>query len=109
MASRLTVYSTNQISDLICQISYIICSCGNGTQAIIQTHKLITNQTVQTNRHGPQNIGCNIASADIKHYSPTLAMNEGNVGRRVCPGFWKSTYGSSLAKTSETILETATL
>ena len=32
-------------------------------------------------------------------------LNDGNIGRSVCPGFRKSTYGSSLAKTSETILE----
>ena len=36
-----------------------------------------------------------------------IGLNEGNVGRTVCPGFRKSTYGSSFAKTSETILETA--
>ena len=28
----------------------------------------MTNQNVQTNRHGPQNKGCNQASADSKHY-----------------------------------------
>ena len=28
----------------------------------------MTNQNVQTNRHGPQNKGCNLASADSKHY-----------------------------------------
>ena len=46
-----------------------------------------------------------------KQASPTMPMglNEGNIGRSVCPGFGKSTYGASLAKTSETILETATL
>ena len=38
-----------------------------------------------------------------------IGLNEGNVDRSVCPGFWKSAYGSSLAKTSETILEIATL
>ena len=38
-----------------------------------------------------------------------MGLNEGNIGRSVCPGFGKSTYGASLAKTSETILETATL
>ena len=71
----------------------------------------MTNKNVQTNRHGPQNKECNQASADSKHYSPIIPIgqNEGNVDRSVCPGFWKSTYGSSLAKTSETILETATL
>ena len=37
-----------------------------------------------------------------------MGLNEGNIGRSVCPGFGKSTYGASLAKTSETILETAT-
>ena len=46
-----------------------------------------------------------------KQASPTMPMglNEGNIGRSVCPGFGKSTYGASLVKTSETILETATL
>ena len=34
-----------------------------------------------------------------------MGLNEGNIGRSVCPGFGKSTYGASLAKTSETILE----
>ena len=29
----------------------------------------MTNQNVQTNRHGPQNKGCNQASADSKHYN----------------------------------------
>ena len=28
----------------------------------------MTNQNVQTNRHGPQNKGFNLASADGKHY-----------------------------------------
>ena len=37
-----------------------------------------------------------------------IGLNEGNIGRSVCPGFGKFTYGSSLAKTSEIILETAT-
>ena len=74
----------------------------------------MTHQNVQTNRHGPQNKGCNQASADSKHYlvsMPTMSigLNEGNIGRSVCPGFGKSTNGASLAKTSETILETATL
>ena len=73
----------------------------------------MTNQNVQTNRHGPQNKGCNQASADSKHYLVSKlrppCLNEGNIGRRVCPGFGKSTYGASLAKTSETILETAIL
>ena len=27
-----------------------------------------------------------------------MGLNEGNVGRSVCPGFWKSTYGLSLTK-----------
>ena len=36
-------------------------------------------------------------------------LNEGNVGRRVCPWFWKSIYGSLLAKTSETIQASFTL
>ena len=36
-----------------------------------------------------------------------IGLNEGNVGRSACPGFGKSTYGASLANTSETILETA--
>ena len=36
-------------------------------------------------------------------------LNEGNVGRRVCPWFWKSIYGSLLAKTSETIQVSFTL
>ena len=31
-----------------------------------------------------------------------IGLNEGNVGRSVCPGFGKSAYGASLAKTSET-------
>ena len=46
-----------------------------------------------------------------KQASPTMpiGLNEGNVGRSVCPGFWKSAYSSPLAKTSEAILETATL
>ena len=46
-----------------------------------------------------------------KQASPTMpiGLNEGNVGRSVCPGFGKSTYGASLTKASETILETATL
>ena len=46
-----------------------------------------------------------------KQASPTMpiGLNEGNIVRSVCPGFGKSTYGSSLAKTSQTILETATL
>ena len=35
-----------------------------------------------------------------------IGLNEGNIGRSVCPGFGKSTYGASLAKTSETVLET---
>ena len=39
----------------------------------------------------------------------SIGLNEGNIGRNVCPGFGKSTYGASLPKTSETILETATL
>ena len=43
-------------------------SCGHGIQAIIQTHKQMTNRNVQTNRHGPQNKGCNQASVDSKHY-----------------------------------------
>ena len=34
-------------------------------------------------------------------------LNERNVGRSICPGFGKSAYGTSLAKTSETILETS--
>ena len=39
-----------------------------------------------------------------KQASPTMpiGLNEGIVGRSVCPEFWKSTYGSSLAKASET-------
>ena len=64
----------------------------------------------------PRKKGCNQASAESKHYlvsklrhSMSIDLNEGNVGRSVCPGFRKSTYGASLAKTSETILETATL
>ena len=72
----------------------------------------MTNQNVQTNRRpGPQNKGCNQAFADSKQASPTMpiGLNEGNIVRSVCPGFGKSTYGASLAKTSETILETATL
>ena len=76
----------------------------------------MSNQNVQTNRHGPQNKGCNQASADSKHYLASklhppcpIGLNEGNIGRSVCPGFGKSSYGASLAKTSETILETATL
>ena len=46
-----------------------------------------------------------------KQASPTMpiGINVGNVGESVCPGFGMSTYGASLAKTSETILETATL
>ena len=75
----------------------------------------MTNQNVQTNRHGPQNKGCNQASADSKHYLVSklrphaVGLNEGNICRSVCPGFLKSTYGASVAKTSETILETPTL
>ena len=38
-----------------------------------------------------------------------IGLNEGNIGSNVCPGFGKSTYGASLTKTSETILETAAL
>ena len=37
-----------------------------------------------------------------------MGLNEGNVVRSVCPGYGKSTYCASLAKTSETVLETAT-
>ena len=37
-----------------------------------------------------------------------MGLNEGNIGRSVCPGFGKSTYGASLAKTSETILDDMT-
>ena len=36
-----------------------------------------------------------------------MGLNEGNVGRSVCPAFGKSTYGASLTKTSETVLEIA--
>ena len=52
-----------------------------------------------------------IVSITSKQSSPTMpiGLNEGNIGRSVCPGFGKTTYGASLAKTSETILETATL
>ena len=76
----------------------------------------MTNQNVQTNRHGPPRIKGVIRCPRIirllgKQASPTMpiGLNEGNMGRSVCPGFWESTYGASLAKTSETILETATL
>ena len=50
-----------------------------------------------------------IVSITCKQDSPTvpIGLKEGNVGRSVCPGFWKSIYGASVAKTSETILETA--
>ena len=44
------------------------------------------NQNVQTNRHGPQNKGCNQASADSKHYlvsklRPSSASNDQSQGR----------------------------
>ena len=49
----------------------------------------MTNQNVQTNRHGPQNKGCNQASADSKHYLVSKlrppGLNEGSIGRSVCP------------------------
>ena len=54
----------------------------------------MTNQNVQTNRHGSQNRGCNQVSADGEQASPTMSigLNEGNVGRSVYPGFGKSSY-----------------
>ena len=65
----------------------------------------MTNQNVQTNKHGPQTKGYNQASADNKHYlvsqlRPTMpiGLKEGNIGRSVYPGFGKSIYGASLAK-----------
>ena len=63
----------------------------------------MTNQNVHIDRHGPQNKGCNQASADSNKLRPPC-LNDGNVGRSVFSGFWKSTFGSSLAKTSEAIL-----
>ena len=46
-----------------------------------------------------------------KQASPTMpiGLNEGNIGKSVCPGLGKSIYGASLAKPSETILETTIL
>ena len=41
----------------------------------------MTNQNVQTNRHGPQNKGCNQASADSKHYLVSKL-------RPPCPWAW---------------------
>ena len=93
-------------------------SCGNGTQATIQTHKSVNERRIRMFRPtdmDPRIKGVRIRRPRIvsigKQASPTMpiGLNEGNEGRSVCPGFWKSTYGSSLAKTSETILETATL
>ena len=57
----------------------------------------MTNQNVQTNRHGPRIKGVirrpRIVSITWKQASPTMpiGLNEGNVGKSVCPGFWKST------------------
>ena len=44
----------------------------------------MTNQNVQTNRHGPQNKGCNQASPTMP-----IGLDGGNVGRSVCPAILK--------------------
>ena len=51
-------------------IEATLSSCGHGLSRNPNwyIHKRMTNQNVQSNRHGPQNKRCNQASADSKHY-----------------------------------------
>ena len=84
---------------LLCALCSKVMSCNIGIKhgfSCINICQRMTNQNVQTNRHGPQNIGCNRASADSKHYlvSKLHGLNEGNIGRSVCLGFGKLTYGA---------------
>ena len=89
-------------------------SSGHGIQAVIQTHKSVNEWRIRMYRptYMDPRIKCVIGRPRIKallgkQASPTMprGLNEGNVDRGVCPGFWMSTYGASLAKAPETSLK----
>ena len=89
-------------------------SCRCGTQAMFQTHKSVNECRIEMFR--PIEMDPRIKGVirrprivSITWYTMPIHLNEANIGRSVHLRFRKSTYGSLLAKTSETILETATL
>ena len=84
----------------------------DSTQAVIQTHKSVNESRIRMFR--PTDIDPRIKGAITRPRIVSFAHHahrpeQRKYRRSVCPDFWKSTYGSSMAKTSETILETATL